>query len=342
MTKNGGRSSAVSTGVTTLEAMASYAPERRVPIEDLVDRLGLRRTKLRLFQRVHGLKEIRFDPELSLFDVVLPAARRVVADEDTANRVRHVLYAHTTQAVTPAHVDPAREIRDRLGLHRAEAFGLSHQNCASGMAAVDVAGELLRAEGRPGDCALVVTGEQAFSPKIQLIEDVAIMGDAAAACLVTLDGAGDAVRSYATSTMGEFSAAMLLDEERSLRFSKMYAPELAKVMRLAVAEAGLEFADIDLVVPHNVNLQSWRQTINELGIPREQVFLENVERFSHCFASDVFLNHTTLREAGRLVPGRHYLFATVGLGATFAAMVITQGASVTPAGTERDAGREAA
>ena len=273
---------------------------------------------------------------------MLPAARRVVADESTASRVRQVPYAPTTQAVTPAHVDPAREIRDRLGPHRAEAFGLSHQNCASGMAAVDVAGELLRAEGRPGDCALIVTGEQAFSPKIQLIEDVAIMGDAAAACPVTLDGAGDAVRSYVTSSMGEFSAMMLLEEERSPRFSEVYAPELAKVMRRAVAAAGLEFADIDLVVPHNVNLQSWRQTINELGIPRAQVFLENVERFSHCFASDVFLNHTTLREAGRLVPGRHYLFATVGLGATFAAMVITHGASATPAGTERKAGREAA
>ena len=150
-----------------------------------------------------------------------------------------MLYAPTTQAVTPAHVDPAREIRDRLGPHRAEAFGLSHQNCASGMAAVDVAGELLRAEGRPGDCALVVTGEQAFSPKIQLIEDVAIMGDAAAACPVTLDGAGDAVRSYVTSSMGEFSAVMLLEEERSPRFSEVYAPELAKVMRRAVAAAGL-------------------------------------------------------------------------------------------------------
>lgn len=170
---------------------------------------------------------------------MLPAARRVVADESTASRVRQVLYAPTTQAVTPAHVDPAREIRDRLGPHRAEAFGLSHQNCASGMAAVDVAGELLRAEGRPGDCALVVTGEQAFSPKIQLIEDVAIMGDAAAACPVTLDGAGDAVRSYVTSSMGEFSAMMLLEEERSPRFSEVYAPELAKVMRRAVAAAGL-------------------------------------------------------------------------------------------------------
>ncbi|MET9607843.1 ketoacyl-ACP synthase III family protein [Streptomyces sp. NPDC006512] len=310
--------------VTTLEAVESFTPERIVPIAQLADRLGLRRTKLRLFERVHGLKEIRFDQELDLFDVVLPAARRITADPRVRERIRYVVYAHTTQAVAPAHVSPAQEIKDRLGLAGAEAFALSQQNCAGGMAAIDTAAELLRAEGGPGDCALVVTGEQAFSPKIQLIPDVAIMGDAGAACLVTLDGRGpDRVRSYATRTLGQFSAAMLLDEEKSLEVSKFYAPVLAEVVREAVARAGMTLPDIDLIIPHNVNLQSWRQTIGELGIDRSQVFLDNVERYSHCFASDVFLNYTTLRDAGRLTAGRNYLFATVGLGATFAAMVIT-------------------
>ncbi|MCX4546090.1 ketoacyl-ACP synthase III family protein [Streptomyces sp. NBC_01565] len=310
--------------VTTLEAVEAFTPERIVPIGDLADRLGLRRTKLRLFERVHGLKEIRFDPGLDLFDVVLPAARRITADPLVRERIRYVVYAHTTQAVAPAHVDPAQEIKDRLGLTGAEAFALSQQNCASGMAAIDTAAQLLGAEGRPGDLALVVTGEQAFSPRIQLIPDIAVMGDAAAACLVTLDGGGpDRVRSYATRTLGEFSAAMLLDEEKSLEVGKLYAPVLAEVIREAVEQAGMKLPDIDLIIPHNVNLQSWRQTIGELGIERSQVFLDNVERYSHCFASDVFLNYTTLRDAGRLTPGRNYLFATVGLGATFAAMVIT-------------------
>ncbi|MEU8672248.1 3-oxoacyl-[acyl-carrier-protein] synthase III C-terminal domain-containing protein [Streptomyces anulatus] len=309
--------------VTTLEAVESFAPERIVPIGQLADRLGLRRTKLRLFERVHGLKEIRFDPDLGLFDVVLPAARRITADPLVRDRLKYVVYAHTTQAVAPAHISPAQEIKDRLGLAGVEAFALSQQNCASGIAAVDTAAELLRAEGGPGDCALVITGEQAFSPHIQLIPDVAIMGDAGAACLVTLDGGGDRVLSYATRTLGEFSAAMLLDEERSLEVSKFYAPVLAEVVQEAVTQAGMTLPDIDLIIPHNVNLQSWRQTIGELGIDRSQVFLDNVERYSHCFASDVFLNYTTLRDAGRLTAGRNYLFATVGLGATFAAMVIT-------------------
>ncbi|QUH01516.1 ketoacyl-ACP synthase III family protein [Saccharopolyspora erythraea] len=308
---------------TTLERIESFAPERRVPVEDLAERLGLNRSKIRLFKRVHGLGEIRFDPEMGLFDVVLPAARRIVEAEADPARIRYVIFAHTTQALTPPHVDAAREIRDRLGLRHAEAFAISQQNCASGMAAVDVAAELLRAEGDGTTRALVVTGEQAFSPKVQLIADTAIMGDVAAACLVGVGGPGEQVRSYVTRTLGDFSASMLLDEERNLRFGKVYAPVLAEVVREAVAGAGLELPDIDLVIPHNVNMQSWRQTIGELGIERERVFLDNIARFSHCFASDVFHNHSTLRAQGRLVPGRHYVFATVGLGATFAAMVIT-------------------
>ncbi|MGH4010158.1 MAG: 3-oxoacyl-[acyl-carrier-protein] synthase III C-terminal domain-containing protein [Pseudonocardiaceae bacterium] len=309
--------------VATLEKIESFAPDRAVPIEDLVDRLSLSRSKVRLFKRVHGLNTIRFDQELSLLDVVLPSARRIVAGEPDPARIKYVIFAHTTQALTPAHIDAAQEIRDSLGLHHAEAFALSQQNCASGMAAIDVAAELLRLQAESGACALVVTGEQAFSPKVQLIADVAIMGDAAAACLVTVDGAGDPVRSYTTRTLGEFSAAMLLDEEKSLQFTKVYASELAEVIRKAVTDAGLQFSDIDLIIPHNVNMQSWRQTIIELGIDRDKVFLDNIARYSHCFASDVFLNYTTLREAGRLMTGQNYLFATVGLGATFAAMVIT-------------------
>lgn len=307
---------------TFLDQIEAYAPERRVPVADLADRLSLNRSKVRLFNRVHGLQEIRFDPGLSLFDVVLPAARRVVAATPDAARIRYVIFAHTTQALAPAHVDPARVIAERLALPHAEPFALTQQNCASGLGAVSVAGELLRAEA-PEDLALVVTGEQAFSPKVQLIKDTAIMGDAAAACLVRLDGVGDPVRSYVTRTLGDFSAAMLLDEERDLQFGKVYAPVLADVVRQAVAEAGASWSDVHLVIPHNVNLQSWRQTIGELGIPREQVFLDNVPRFGHCFASDVFLNYSTLRRAGRLVPGATYVLATVGLGATFAAMVIT-------------------
>ncbi|PWS39905.1 hypothetical protein DKT74_35850 [Streptomyces sp. ZEA17I] len=151
--------------VTTLEAVESFAPERIVPIGQLADRLGLRRTELRLFERVHGLKEIRFDPDLDLFDVVLPAARRITANPLVRARLTYAVYAHTTQAVAPAHIDPAQEIKGRLGLSGAEAFALSRQNCASGIAAGDTVAELLRAEAS-GEPALVcrATGTAVVPP----------------------------------------------------------------------------------------------------------------------------------------------------------------------------------
>ena len=52
------------------------------------------------------------------------------------------------------------------------------------------------------------------------------------------------------------------------------------------------------------------------------MFLDNVPRYSHTYSADLFLNLATMRERGLLVAGGRYLMVTVGLGATYAAMVL--------------------
>ncbi|MFE6687038.1 3-oxoacyl-ACP synthase III family protein [Streptomyces sp. NPDC057743] len=307
----------------TLERIDSFVPEKEVKIEQVAESLGLRRPEVGVFRKIYGLDRLRFDPDLNLFDLVLPAARKALSALPEGGRVSQVIFAHTTPTLTPPHLEPAQIIRDRLGLYDAEAFALNQQACVSSLGALDLAAELLRAEGEPGSHALMVTGERAFSPKVQLIPDTAIMADAASACLLTLGGAGDTVESFVTRTRGEFSEGLLQGKEQTQRFGQLYAPLLAEVMREAAAGAGLDFDDIDLVIPHNVNAISWRNTIKEMGADPARFFLDNVPEFSHCFASDVFLNYTTLRDAGRLVDGGRYLLVSVGLGATFGAMVLT-------------------
>jgi 3-oxoacyl-[acyl-carrier-protein] synthase-3 len=310
--------------VATLERIESFVPQRSVPIADLADSLGLTPSKLKMFQRMYGLDRTHIAQEPDLFELVLPAARQALATVDDLAQVRQVIFAHTIQQVTPAHLDPARVIRDELGLRHADAFALTQQNCASGLAAIDVAAELLRAEGNPDSRTLVVTGERAFSPIVQLITNTAIMGEAAAACVVAIDGDGDTVDSYVTRTLGEFAAGVLLDAEGVQEFGRRYPGVLAEVIRAALDQAGLRLEDVELVIPHNVNMPSWLGVIKELGTEhRDRFFLDNIRHFSHCYASDVFLNYTTLREAGRLVDGGRYLLTSVGLGATFAAMTIT-------------------
>ncbi|MCL8015542.1 3-oxoacyl-[acyl-carrier-protein] synthase III C-terminal domain-containing protein [Streptomyces sp. AS02] len=306
----------------TLERIESALPDRTVVVEAMGKTLGLSRAKLSLFRKVHGLQTLRLDPGLSLVDLVLSAARGVVTGLADPLRVRYVIHARAIHQVAPAGTDIAREVRDALGLGHAEAFAVTQQNCASGLGAIEVAAALL-AGGDPADRALVLTGEKPFCPQVQLVPNTAIMGEAAAACLVAAEGTGHPVLSLVSRTLGEYADLISLPAEEAARFGKAYAPTLADVIRQAVAEAGLSLGDIDLIIPHNVNLMSWRQTIAELDIPAERVFLDNIARYSHCFTSDVFVNYTTLRDDGRLAEGRHYLMAGVGAGATFSAAVLT-------------------
>ncbi|MFI9119546.1 3-oxoacyl-ACP synthase III family protein [Streptomyces bikiniensis] len=307
----------------TLERIESYLPERSVRIEELGERLGLHRAQLGVFRKFYGLDRLRYDPGMPLLDLLRPAARGALAALPEGGRVDYLAYAHVTQAVAPAHVDVAREIGDALGLADAEAFGLSHQACVSSLGAIEVLGELLRAEGGEGAYALMVTGEQAYSPVVQHVPNTSIMADAAASCLITLDGEGDVVRSFATRTLGEYAQWLELTPEQNTEFGERYGGRIAEVIHQALEEAGLTLDDVELVIPHNVNKLAWRQTIKELGVAPEKVFLDNVPRYSHTFASDVFVNYTTLRDEGRLVDGAPYLLVSVGLGATFGAMVIT-------------------
>jgi 3-oxoacyl-[acyl-carrier-protein] synthase-3 len=314
----------------TLERIESFLPERSVRIEDLAEHLGLRRAELGVFRKFYGLDTLRFDPGISLLDLLRPAAVRALGALPPGRRVRYLIFAHTTQTLAPPDVDIAQEIRADLELAEADAFSMSQQACVSSLGAIDAAAHLLRADGADGgagDYALVVTGERAFSPMVQLIPNTAIMADAGGACLVTLDGAGDLVRSFSTTTYGQYAHWSALTPEQNTEFGKLYGERLGAAISAAVDAAGLTFDEIDTVIPHNVNELAWRQTIKALDAAPEKFFLDNIARLSHTYTSDVFINYASMREAGRLVSGRNYVLASVGLGATFGAMVITHPAA---------------
>jgi 3-oxoacyl-[acyl-carrier-protein] synthase-3 len=310
--------------LTTVERIEAFTPERSVPIENFTESLGVNRHQVKMFRRVHGFDQVRDDPDLGLFDLVARSGRALLATVADRAAVRYLIYAHTVLTVTPAQFDAATEIRDRLDLPGADAFAVTNQYCASGFAALDVASELLRADGDPNARALVVMGEKPFTPMIRLVANTTIIGEASAACLVGIgDGsAGEIIRSYVANTVGVFRPGVRLPPEVLKQFNDSYVDLLAGVMREALDKAEVDLADIALVVPHNVSKLLWVRTIDKLGLPRERVYLDTIPVYSHCCCVDPFLNFALLRDAGRLVDGGLYLLTTVGMGASYAAMVV--------------------
>jgi 3-oxoacyl-[acyl-carrier-protein] synthase-3 len=306
--------------VTALEAVAVYLPERRVPIAALADRLGLDRIQLKLFQRVHGLSEV---PTASggLTDLLAAAVDRLDALRGQEHRVRFVLHGRSMPVAVPYGENPLHDLCRRLGLRHALAFTVTQQACASGLLALDVAGRLLARCGDPDALALVLTGEKTFTWDAQVIPRTTVFGEGAAACLVRRDGERDRLLSYVTRIHGEFSDRIAVSPERAAAFQRVYPDLLAEVVTAAVARAGLTLDDISLVLPHNVNVVSWKRLGQMIGLPAGRVLLDNVPVTGHSFCADAFINYQTAAAAGRLRRGDRYLMAAVGSGATFSAMV---------------------
>ncbi|HEY6312466.1 MAG TPA: 3-oxoacyl-[acyl-carrier-protein] synthase III C-terminal domain-containing protein [Streptosporangiaceae bacterium] len=307
--------------MTSLEAVSTYLAPEKVSIAEILQSLGMSESQTKLYHRFYGYSHIRTAPGASITSLMLCAAAGLDALPGRENQVHYVIAARTIQMAAPYPDNPLQDVRRKLGLDHAIAFAVSQHGCASGLLAIHLADRLLAAEGDPSKMALVFTGEKALRKSTQVIRDSAVMGESSAAFLVRCGGEKDKLLAYATRAMGQFCGTPFLTKDMETAFKLTYPDALAEVLLAAVALAGAELSEIALVLPHNVNQLSWIRLCVQIGLPSERVFLDNLPRIGHCFCADNFINYQTACEQGRLHAGDKYAMVSVGLGATFSAMI---------------------
>lgn len=309
--------------MTALAEVAAYVPSQRVPIGSLAPELGLSPMQVKVFQRYHGLAEVSRDPGRSLLDLLECAASQLTVLREQPERVRYVLWARSMPVVAPFPLNPLHELSGRLGLGHAVAFTLTHQACATSLLAIDLAGRMLAADGDRDALALVVAGEKAFTRMAKIVPETSLFAEASAACLVSLDGPRDRLLACAVQSRGEFDGDPAENPDLLSSFQSEYPAALAEVIAAAVAGAGMRLDDVSLILPHNVNLVSWRRVCKTLNFPVAKVLLDNVPSVGHGFCADAFINYRTAAARGLLGAGDRYVIAAAGaaLGATFSAMV---------------------
>jgi 3-oxoacyl-[acyl-carrier-protein] synthase-3 len=309
--------------VTALAEVTAYVPSQRVPIASLGPELGLSPMQVKVFQRYHGLAEVSRDPDRSLLDLLECATGQLTLLREQPERVRYVLYARSMPVVAPFPLNPLHELSGRLGLGHAVAFTLTHQACATSLLAIDLAGRMLAADGDRDALALVVAGEKAFTRMARIVPQTSVFAEASAACLVSQDGPRDRLLAYAAQSRGEFDGDPAENPDLLSGFQSEYPAALAEVIAAAVAGAGLRLDDVSLILPHNVNLVSWRRVCQTLNYPVAKVLLDNVTSVGHGFCADAFINYRTAAARDLLGAGDRYVIAAAGaaLGATFSAMV---------------------
>lgn len=305
-----------------IAGVARYLPPGRATVADVAREQSMPPEERHLLSAVHGLEQCSVAVGETLGEMMIAAIRQALAEAALAPAdVRTVMYCHTFHHWSPPLSGMLPEVISAAGLQRARWFAVYQQNCASFFMALRLARNLLQRRPEEGP-VLIVTGDRVPSAKLRTIPYTTLMADGAAACLVVPNPAHDRVVTVANLVEGAFYRGLGCDPDDNKRFELVYLMRLRQVLERGLTQAGTTWKDMDLILPHNVNLTTWRRLTTMLGLPMDRVFTENIPRLAHSFCSDALINYVDAKQAGRLRPGQLYMMVGVGLGASYGCCIL--------------------
>lgn len=313
-----------------LKAIECVIPVERPTLFELSGRYRVPPAELMVFHRIYGLDRVPVCRE-PIGDFVEAAVAKML-DQSGVDRseVRWLVHTHTGSQLNRVGEAMLHRVCQRLGLDRAQPFGMTSNNCASTISALQVVQRLLDRD-QPEAKAILVTADIAFTPILQVIPNSSVTGDAAVACLLGRRGAGHRVLASRVDIYGQHAGCQWQEESAAAEFETEYPRRVTRTMEAALAEAGLGWSDVRWIVPHNVNVYSWRSVARCAGIPLDRVYLNQVPKIAHCFGADIFLNLALADQERRFEVGDRLLLVTVGLGAVFGAAVVEYSGVEVPA-----------
>lgn len=301
-----------------IEAIEIAFPPNIQSLEDVAQEVGLSRLDIRMFDRFYGLRRFHSGPG-TLDDLLTPVVDQIQHNQPQAfAAISHVVHCHTVPCVRVFDTASLTPSWLKRFPRQTEFASLTMGHCATPLTAA----EWLLKQLSPGAFGLMLIGEKAFHPRVKLIKDTTLMGEAACAVLLTRNGNGPAILSRYTGQDGRFSIQQGADEHETSDFGQHYVDFTRQHLQAALDKAGITIDRVDWIAPHNVNLASWHRLAQLMHFPREKIFLENVPRYGHCFGADPFINLHQLQQQQRLHKGDTVLLVSVGLGATYSSLLI--------------------
>ncbi|WP_281544548.1 3-oxoacyl-[acyl-carrier-protein] synthase III C-terminal domain-containing protein [Grimontia sp. SpTr1] len=171
---------------------------------------------------------------------------------------------------------------------------------------------------------LLVTGDIADNEDLR-VNPVALSSDTINLVKLTRTESDIAVVAVSTLFDGEFSGGIYLETNDGLqqKYNEHYQLNVAKVVGRCLDKANLSLEQVDVILPHNVNVQTWKKLTAKLGVGMEKVYSRNISRLGHCFGGDVFVNLGDFYDGMKAGQTAHCLAVAAGIGASFGATVFT-------------------
>lgn len=208
---------------------------------------------------------------------------------------------------------PVARMQEQLGLTAAAAVSLGQQGCGGLLSALHMARRL----ATDGEAVLCVAGDALpVHSGREVIYNV--MTDAAASVVIEVGARRNRIVHFHQQSMPYYWDTPLHTQE----LLASYFPLAQRVIEKTLDGAGLVADDIRWVVPHNVNLRSWRILSELIGIPEARVWTDNIARVGHTVSCDHIINLCDMESQGALEKGDRLLLFTFGFGANWSCMIL--------------------
>ncbi len=102
---------------------------------------------------------------------------------------------------------------------------------------------------------------------------------------------------------------------------KFAITQMQEIMQQTLDDAGVNKADLAMLVPHQSNLRIIEAACAKLGFPLEKVWV-NIDRFGNTSAASVPMALHEARTSGRLRPGDLVLLVAFGAGLTWGSVLL--------------------
>lgn len=295
----------------------TFRPASRLSLKEITQDLKLTQQQYDKLRK-QGLKQVMSSGDMTCFDMLhslLRGCEGLWENDD----LDCIIYAHALQSHPDGHdlLDKLKMIHE---LQDVPAFEISDLNCASSLMAIQHACHRLRHSKK--NKALILVAEKCYSPFLRTITDISIISDGAALCVLDRHTENDIILDISMYIDCKITQSEHMDEETFKWFQLSYFLGIKKVLQLSLKKTNKTLNDISLIIPHNVNIDTWSYMGKSMGIPSEKIFTENIGALGHANTCDLFLNAEDVHQSKKLKSGDLYFMISVGLGGAYTCMLM--------------------
>jgi 3-oxoacyl-[acyl-carrier-protein] synthase-3 len=323
-----------------IKGVGYYVPERIVTNKELEQYVD---TNDEWIQKKIGIKERRIAAENeATSDLAYKAA--LMAIEDAGIKPEEIDLI-VLNCICPDHRDPATacRVQEKLGAVNAAAFDVNAGSCPGTVYVLNIASNFITS----GACKNVLAiGADVFTSIIDWKDRVTscFFGDGAGAVVLSR-ASKPGILGYSLYADGKGYEAIivpeggsrtrrnnismntgLIDGDNCLYMDGKAVWEFATVampnsIRDVANEVGVELSDIDIVVPHQANVNIIKESLRKLGIPYERAFV-NLDRYGNTASASVFIALAEAVIEGRISPGSIVAMSAFGGGLAWASSLV--------------------